>query len=95
MPSATPVRNPRTGENDFLIQPYGREDVEREAAHIRANQPAWSADLDLRITTLETWKGELVKARGDIAEALTIDTGPGAQISGLDLVDRTDHRFQR
>ena len=69
MAESTPVRNPRTGEDDFVIQPYGREDVEREADHVRTNQPAWAADLDLRIATLEAWKDELVKARGDIAEA--------------------------
>ena len=62
MASSTPVRNPRTGENDFAIEPCGREDVEREATHVRANQPAWAADLDLRIATLDAWKDELVKA---------------------------------
>jgi len=75
MPSATPVRNPRTGEHDFSIEPCDRLDVQREAALVRANQPVWAENLELRIATLEDWKNELVKARGDIAEALTIDTG--------------------
>ncbi|MEE4272839.1 MAG: aldehyde dehydrogenase family protein [Thermoanaerobaculales bacterium] len=75
MSSSTPVRNPRTGEFDFEIDPFGRDDVEREAAHVRANQPAWADDLNLRIATLEEWKAEIVKARADIAEALTLDTG--------------------
>ena len=75
MSSVTPVRNPRTGENDYVIEPFGREDVEREHAHVAANQPAWATDLDLRIATLEAWKAEIIKAKGDIAEALTLDTG--------------------
>ncbi len=75
MPSSTPVRNPRTGKNDFFIEPYDRDDVAREHAHVAANQPAWAADLDLRIATLKAWKTELVAMRTDIAEALTIDTG--------------------
>ncbi len=96
MPSATPVRNPRTGENDFSIEPYGREDVEREAAHVRANQPVWAADLDLRIATLEAWKNELVKARGDIAEALTIDTGRRAlSYAEVDVIVGATERWCR
>ncbi len=96
MPSATPVRNPRTGENDFVIEPYDREDVEREAAHIRSNQPAWAADLDLRIATLEAWKDELVKARGDIAEALTIDTGRRAlSYAEVDVIIGATERWCR
>jgi len=96
MPSATPVRNPRTGENDFFIEPYGREDVEREAAHVRANQPVWAADLDLRIATLEAWKNELVKARGDIAEALTIDTGRRAlSYAEVDVIVGATERWCR
>jgi len=75
MASSTPVRNPRTGENDFFIEPCDRDDVAREHAHVAANQPKWAADLDLRMAALETWRTELEKARGDIAEALTIDTG--------------------
>lgn len=75
MSSRVPVRNPRTGNNDFVIEPYDREDVAREAAHVRANQPAWAADLDLRVAALEAWKRELTAMRGVIAEALTLDTG--------------------
>lgn len=69
------VRNPRTGKNDFSVEPLDRDDVAREHAHVAANQTRWSQDLDRRLATLEAWKNELVRSRGDIAEALTIDTG--------------------
>jgi len=75
MHTVVPVRNPRTGKTDFSLAPFDREDVAREHVLVAANQVAWSKDLDLRIATLEAWKIELEKARGDIAEALTIDTG--------------------
>ncbi len=96
MPSSTPVRNPRTGENDFFIEPYDRDDVEREAAHVRSNQPSWAADLDLRVATLETWRDELVNARGDIAEALTIDTGRRAlSYAEVDVIIAATERWCR
>ncbi|MEE4272516.1 MAG: aldehyde dehydrogenase family protein [Thermoanaerobaculales bacterium] len=96
MGSAIPVRNPRTGENDFFIEPYDRQDVEREAGHVRAHQPAWAADLDLRIATLEAWKDELVKARGEIAEALAVDTGRRAlSYAEVDVIVGATERWCR
>lgn len=69
------VRNPRTGKNDFFIEPLDRDGVAAEHAVVAANQPAWAADLDLRIATLQAWRNELARSRRDIAEALTVDTG--------------------
>jgi len=96
MPAATPVRNPRTGEYDFFIEPCDRDDVVREHGHVAANQPAWSIDLDLRIATLEAWKTELVKARSEIAEALTVDTGRRAlSYAEVDVVTGAVDRWCR
>jgi succinate-semialdehyde dehydrogenase/glutarate-semialdehyde dehydrogenase len=96
MPASTPVRNPRTGEYDFFIEPCDRADVLREHAHVAANQPAWSMDLDLRIATLEAWKNELVAARSEIAEALTVDTGRRAlSYAEVDVVTGAVDRWCR
>jgi acyl-CoA reductase-like NAD-dependent aldehyde dehydrogenase len=75
MRTSIPVRNPRTGQIDFEINALDADGVAAEAARVRANQPAWAGDLDLRISTLNAWKDELVRRKRDIAEALTIDTG--------------------
>lgn len=75
MSSTIPVRNPRTGEVDFFIEPLDREGVAAEHRHVARHQPAWSEDLDLRISTLRAWREELVRSRSAIAEALTVDTG--------------------
>ena len=75
MSAPIPVRNPRTGEIDSHIEPLDRDGVAAEHRHVALHQPAWAGDLDLRISTLQAWKGELDRRRGDIAEALTIDTG--------------------
>jgi len=96
MGSAIPVRNPRTGKNDFFIEPYDREDVAREAGHVRMHQAAWAADLDLRVTTLQAWKAELVKARGEIAEALAADTGRRAlSYAEVDVIVGATERWCR
>lgn len=75
MPAPIAVRNPRSGQNDFFIAPLDRDGVAAEHAVVVANQPAWAADLELRLATLAAWRQELVRSRRDIAEALTIDTG--------------------
>ena len=75
MSPSIPVRNPRTGEVDFEINAVDADGVAAEAAWVRANQPAWAGDLDLRISTLSQWRSELDRRTHDIAEALTVDTG--------------------
>jgi acyl-CoA reductase-like NAD-dependent aldehyde dehydrogenase len=75
MRPSIPVRNPRTGEIDFEINPLDADGVAAEAARVRESQYAWAGDLDLRISTLSRWRSELDRRKHDIADALTIDTG--------------------
>ncbi len=71
-----PVRNPRTGEIDFMLTVASGEEVARKAAQLRANQAAWAArSLAERIAVMQRWLGEVAKRANDIAEADAVDTG--------------------
>ncbi len=70
------VRNPRTGEFDYEIELTTAATIEKLAAGLSHHQPRWEAlGVDARITTLQTWKGELQAASEDIISALQADTG--------------------
>jgi len=96
MRPASPVRNPRTGQVDFSIEPLDRDDVAREHAHVAQGQVAWSRDLDLRVSTLHAWKDELIRSRAEIAEALTVDTGRRAlSYAEVDVITAAIDRWCR
>lgn len=70
------VRNPRTGELDYEIVPATRADVEREAARLRAAQPAWRAlGVEGRAGALRRWADAVEANAAAIVERLSIDTG--------------------
>lgn len=71
-----PVRNPRTGETDFLLPVSPPEEVAAKAARLRVNQRAWAAmPLAGRIAVMQRWLGEVGKRANDIAQADADDTG--------------------
>ena len=71
-----PVRNPRTGQVDFMLPVASAADVAAKAATLRANQQAWAAKpLSARIGIMQRWLGEVAKRAKDIGEADAVDTG--------------------
>ena len=73
---AIPVRNPRTGEVDFRIDPAEPRQVEQTAGELRAAQPGWwHAGMEHRVKSMREWADELDRQRNQVAEALAVDTG--------------------
>ncbi len=74
------VRNPRTGENDYTIQPPSNTELESIAAELRGNQTEWAnADTGHRCAVVTTWAEDLLDPTGDLGgeliSALATDTG--------------------
>ncbi|WP_298675214.1 aldehyde dehydrogenase family protein [uncultured Sphingomonas sp.] len=70
------VRNPRTGANDYTIDPASPADLAALARRLRAAQPAWAARTpDERGAILRRWAEAIERHATTIAAALTDDTG--------------------
>lgn len=76
MTSKIEVRNPRSGEIDFWIDPVTSNELAEIAERLRSNQPAWlSMGLDRRSSILLEWKESIEEHRGALVETLVQDTG--------------------
>jgi len=70
------VRNPRTGEVDYKIQPPSTEELGAVCDRLRQQQQHWQAKgVTHRIETLQRWKQALQDRKSALIEALTADTG--------------------
>jgi len=70
-----PVRNPRTGENDYSIYPPNDAELVEKCVRLRDRQPGWSAaGLEHRCSILADW-AERVTGDADLLQALAADTG--------------------
>jgi succinate-semialdehyde dehydrogenase/glutarate-semialdehyde dehydrogenase len=70
-----PVRNPRTGENDYNIYPPDDAELAEKCIRLRDRQPGWSAaGLEHRCSILADWS-ERVTGDADLLQALAADTG--------------------
>ena len=74
------VRNPRSGKNDYTIQPPSDADLESMAAELRGNQAAWAnADIEHRCSVVTVWVEDLLDPTGglsgELINALATDTG--------------------
>lgn len=75
-PETFDVRNPRSGEVDYRFTAPSAAEVGRIAAALRAQQPAWNAaGLPHRIEVLQRFRAALLAGAGELAAALTRDTG--------------------
>lgn len=75
-PQVFDVRNPRSGEIDYRFTAPTAAELARTAAALRAQQAAWrAAGLEHRIAVLQRFRAELLARAGEIAAALTVDTG--------------------
>lgn len=71
-----PVRNPRTGENDYTIQAPDEAELAQIAAGLRAAQPAWQAlGAEGRGQILTAWAQALLAEPAPLLDALAVDTG--------------------
>jgi succinate-semialdehyde dehydrogenase / glutarate-semialdehyde dehydrogenase len=89
------VRNPRTGEYDYEIAPFGRDAVFAEAARLRSAQRKWQAmGAAGRAEILERFAQAVERHAGAISDALAQDTGRRAisQIE-VDGLPRTIRRW--
>lgn len=70
------VRNPRTGEQDYAIEPLGPAELSTEAAALRDGQREWAALTPAaRAAALEHWAGAIDAHTAAIETALAADTG--------------------
>jgi len=71
-----PVRDPRSGEIEFMLPVSPTDEVSAKAARLRENQKAWAAlTLPERIGIMRRWLGAVAQRANDIAAADAADTG--------------------
>lgn len=88
------VRNPRTGEDDYAIDPLDAPRVAAVAERLRGEQTAWAARSPAeRGAVLYAFAAAIADRHDAIAAALTLDTGRHA-ISAIE-VDGTVRMFER
>lgn len=89
------VRNPRTGECDYAIDPLDGASVSKLARSLREGQRAWSAaSPEQRAKHLRRLADAVSAHREPLIVALTADTGRGAlSIVEVDAVIQTLHRW--
>lgn len=71
-----PVRNPRTGQDDYRIPALGAPELAALAHGLRARQVAWAAaGAAHRSAVLQQWAGRLLADSAAVRDALAADTG--------------------
>ncbi len=71
-----PVRNPRTGQEDYHIDYPTANEITELCTKLRSHQPSWKRKgILFRIQVLQSWKRALVKRREPLINALMEDTG--------------------
>ncbi|MGE0796737.1 MAG: aldehyde dehydrogenase family protein [Lautropia sp.] len=75
-PIRIPVRNPRTGEFDYHIQPPSPAELAAQCRRLRSAQPAWEArEAAGRAEVLRRWADVLQARRDALVDAECADTG--------------------
>lgn len=70
------VRNPRTGQADYVIHPADESSLAELAGSFRRNQPAWAAaGVTHRAAVLREWSTALLADPRSVVNALSADTG--------------------
>jgi len=71
-----PVRNPRTGVEDYVIQPLTEPGIAELADNLRQAQKSWfSSGLAHRCEVVKSWAHALLASSDDVVNALAADTG--------------------
>ena len=70
------VRNPRTGQIDYVITPPTPELLVQQCTNLREAQVNWQeSGLASRIEVMQTWKQALLSQKKEMIEVLISDTG--------------------
>ena len=70
------VRNPRSGQIDYWINPLKSSELKEECDRLRKSQTSWQKlGVDGRIKALQDWKQALLKHKDELIESLIQDTG--------------------
>lgn len=67
--------NPRSGKVDYVTDAAGAAEVESLAATLREAQPAWAAQLPIRLQAMQAFAEALSARRKELGLALQADTG--------------------
>lgn len=71
-----PVRNPRTGENDYTFELPDADLIQGDCTALRQRQPEWSeGGVEMRIRAMQDWKVQIQARQESIVGALCTDTG--------------------
>ncbi len=69
------VRNPRTGEYDYVLATDSPENIQNKAIDIRSAQKKWERyTIEERVEVLQKWLGTFTAFQKEIAAQLAIDT---------------------
>ena len=75
-----PVRNPRIGLEDYVLRPLSEDELLKQTQRLRMGQVEWNnKGINHRIAALKVWQEQIVAAKEEIIEALTVDTGRYAE----------------
>lgn len=70
------VRNPRTGQFDYILKEDTVSEIEGKTKRLRQAQKNWDAKgLSHRISVLQTWLTSIQDHQPEIIEQLSVDTG--------------------
>ena len=76
MKNEMPVRNPRTGLDDYVIQPLSETGVAELADNLRQAQLSWvSSGLAHRCEVVKSWAHALLADSDSVVQSLATDTG--------------------
>lgn len=79
------VRNPRTGEYNYVIIPPLQNVLTQECNRLRSSQSLWlQLGVEKRVEALQQWKQEILTLRDQLVSALVDDTGR-LSISNLEV----------
>jgi len=76
MNNEMPVRNPRTGVDDYVIRPLTESGLTELAEELRQAQKTWfSSGIGHRCEVVKSWADKLLADADDVVNALATDTG--------------------
>ena len=70
------VKNPRTGQYDYEINPLTPRELKEKTNAMREAQVAWKENgIEFRINALQAWKEVVAEHKDELIEAIATDTG--------------------
>ena len=70
------IKNPRTGQYDYEINPLTPRELKEKTNAMRNAQTAWKENgIEFRINALQAWKEVVAEHKDELIEAIATDTG--------------------